>query len=94
MFFVDFRIFSLWNRVISASAPRIAAQDSPDGEVESFDGSVLDEGLPRILRTSRGEAARGRRVGRNRSLVEANRQDEQPDDAPRNETDDFSHAFD
>ena len=83
----------LRHRVVSASAPRIAAQDSPDGEVESFDGAVFDECLPRILRTGRGETARGRRVGRDGGLVEANRQDEQPDDAPRDESDDFSHAF-
>lgn len=78
--------------IVSATAPRIATQDAPNGEVESFDGAVFDEGLPRILGTGRGEAARRWCVRGNGGLVEANWQDEQPDDAPRDESNDFFHT--
>ena len=42
--------------VVSAAAPRIASEKSPNGEVETFHWSVLDEGLSCIFRTGRSEA--------------------------------------
>lgn len=50
----------LWNWIISASAPRVAAKQSSYREIESLEETVLAESLERILRTCRGEAAAGR----------------------------------
>ena len=36
-------------RIIAMSAPRVAAEDAADGEVETFEGAVLAECLESIL---------------------------------------------
>ena len=46
-----------------ATSPRVTTQDAPNGKVESLNGSMLQECLARIFRTSGREAARGRRIG-------------------------------
>ena len=49
----------LWHGVISASAPRVAAEYAADGEVEAFDWAMLAEGLEGILGASGRESAAG-----------------------------------
>ncbi len=36
-------------RIIAVTAPRVAAEDAADGEVETFEGAVLAECLESIL---------------------------------------------
>jgi hypothetical protein len=66
--------------IISASSPRIASQDAPNGQQQSFYGSMLEDGLPCIFGTSGGEATGRRRVGRNKFLVKHYRLNQQPCD--------------
>ena len=47
----------LRHRVVTAAAPRIASQDSPDGQSQAFNGSMFDDGFLGILRTGGREAA-------------------------------------
>ena len=39
----------LRHRVVTAAAPRIASQDSPDGQSQAFNGSMFDDGFLGIL---------------------------------------------
>ena len=68
----------LRNRVVSGAAPGIAAKDAPDGQAETFDGAVLDDGFLCILRACRCETAGwwGKRT--DASLVENNGYKQQP----------------
>lgn len=58
-------------RVVPASAPRVAAQETAYGEVQPFCGAVLAQGFDGVLRAGGREAARGRGERRDKTLVEA-----------------------
>ena len=47
----------LWNRIVSVSAPWMAAQNPAHCKVKSLEQAVLSEGLKSILRACRGESA-------------------------------------
>src|SRR5581483_7636294 len=50
------------HRVIAATAPRVAAADTPDREQAAFHGSVLADGLGRVLRTTGRETTLSQRT--------------------------------
>ena len=61
----------LRHRIISASAPRVAAEDAADGEVEAFDWAMLAEGLKSVLGAGGCETAAGLLEGGDADLVES-----------------------
>ena len=61
------------HRVVSFATPRIAAQDTPHGQCESLERSVLHDGLTGILRASGCETARRGCVGGDEMLIKENR---------------------
>ena len=73
-----FNVSSLRYWVVTRAAPRIAAQDAPDGQCQTFDGTMLDERLPGIFRACGCESARGWGVGRDAYLIEADGQQHEP----------------
>jgi len=58
------------------SAPRVTPQDAPDGQIETFHGSMLLESFHCILAASGSEAAGRRRERRDEALVEPDGKDE------------------
>ena len=48
----------LWYGVVAGTAPGMTAQQAADGEVEAFDGTVLEDGLSGVFATCGCEAAR------------------------------------
>lgn len=60
----------LWNRVISASAPRMTAHNTADCQVETFEYTVLAECLKSVLGTSGSKPACRRLEWRNTELIE------------------------
>ena len=71
----------LRHRVVAAAAPRIAAQQSPDGEGESLYRAVFYQSLTCIFRARGREAARGWRERRYEPLVEYYREAQKPYDS-------------
>lgn len=65
----------LGNGVISAAAPRMAAQEAPDGEIKAFEGSMFAECLKGILGTCRSKPAAWRFQRRDADLVESDQKD-------------------
>src|SRR5215213_854944 len=68
----------LRNRIVSATAEWIAAQDTPDGHSATGKDTVPCHGLVSIFRATRNEAAGGRKHWRNRLPVERDNQKGQP----------------
>ena len=68
----------LWDRVIAATSPRIAAKNAFDCEKATLEWSVLLYCLKGILRTSRGKPTSRRRMWRNGCLIEPYKQNKQP----------------
>lgn len=64
------------DRIITASAPGIAAEEPPDCQTQTFNGTVPAQGFQRILGTSGGKPAGGRGKGRYAQLVAFNQQDQ------------------
>jgi len=54
----------------------MATADALHGEPQAFDGAVLAQRFDSVLRAGGREAARGRRVGRNALLIEADGQNQ------------------
>lgn len=73
------RISFLGYRIISASSPRVAAEDSACREVESFDRSVLAEGLESVCGTGGSETAGWRLQRRDAHLIESDEHNEWED---------------
>ena len=48
---------SLRHGIVAGAAPRMTAQEAANGEVETFEGAVLEDGLSGIFATGGGEAA-------------------------------------
>ena len=63
--------------VIPMSAPGMTAQDAANGKPQSFQGTVLLNGLHSILRTRGRKAARGGSERGDKLLVKADGEDEQ-----------------
>jgi len=63
-------LWFLWNGVVAATAPGVAAQDAPHRKVEALERTVLHDGLLGILRASGGETARRGRIGGDVLLIE------------------------
>lgn len=59
------------------SAPGMTAQDAANGKPQSFNGTVLLQGLNRVLRTRGRIATRGGSERRDILLIEADGEDEQ-----------------
>ena len=57
--------------VVAAASPGVAAQDAAQGEPRTLQHSMLGDGFHGILRASGGEAAGGREMRGDRSLVES-----------------------
>ena len=55
----------------------MATQDATDGQIKSFDGTMLLQGLYGVLTTRRGEAAGRGCQGGDETAVETNGSDEQ-----------------
>src|SRR5215213_5494480 len=68
----------LRNRIVSATAKWIAAQDTPDGHSATGKDTVPRHGLVAILRATRDVAAGGREQWRDRLPVECDDQESQP----------------
>ena len=49
----------LWYGVVAATAPRVTAQDSFNGEPGAFDGAIFAECFKGVLGACRGKAAAG-----------------------------------
>jgi hypothetical protein len=47
--FLPKHILLLWYRVVAATAPGITAKDAPDGQTQSSDRTMLDDGFLGIL---------------------------------------------
>ena len=60
------------NRVITAASPRMATQQTANGEIQSAQRAVLAKRLNGILRTCGREAARRRQKRRNMAPVKKN----------------------
>ena len=58
------------NGVIAGAAPGVAAQQTANGEVETLDGAVLQDGLTGIFTAGGGEAAGGPQEGGDGYLIE------------------------
>ena len=59
MYSISNFIISLRYRIVAAAAPGVASQDTPDGQIEAFDRTVLHDGLLGILATRGCKPARG-----------------------------------
>lgn len=68
------RISFLGYRIISASSPRVAAENASDCEIQSFERPVLAEGLKSILRAGRSESAAGLLEWRYAHLIESDQE--------------------
>src|SRR5215213_1880881 len=68
----------LRNRIVSATAEWIAAQDTPDSQTAAGKDTVPCHGLIAILRATRNEAAGGRQQRRDRLPVERDDQQRKP----------------
>jgi hypothetical protein len=68
----------LWYGVVARASPGVAAEDAPDSEEESLEGSVLEDGLTGILATGGCEATGGRGIGRDAHLIEAYGENQKP----------------
>ena len=66
----------LRDRVVSAAAPRVAAQYALQRQPESLQGAVFAESLKGILRASRSEAAGRRLQRRDAFAIEEDERDE------------------
>ena len=53
------------------SSPRMTSENSPDGKIKSLENAMFPEGLQRILRACRSEAASCRRKRGNAQLIES-----------------------
>ena len=69
---------NLRHGIIARTTPRIAPQDAPHGQSQSLEGSMLQDSLSGIFRTSRLKATRRRRIGSDAYLIEADGQQEYP----------------
>ena len=69
---------NLRHGVIARTTPRIAPQDAPHGQSQSLEGSMLQDSLSGIFRTSRLKATRRRCIGSDAYLIEADGQQEYP----------------
>ena len=65
----------------------MAPQDSPDGEPQPLDGTMLAEGLLGILRAGGGKPACGWGERTDATLVEKDRHQQHPDEGFRNPMD-------
>ena len=65
-------------RIITASAPWVAAEDAPCGEDEALDGAVLAEGLEAVLGACGGESAAWGLEGGYAHLIESDEHHEGP----------------
>ena len=65
-----------WHRIIAAAAPWMTSEQPVDGQIESFDGSMLAEGFQCVMGTGGREPASRRLVGRDADLIESDQQDE------------------
>lgn len=65
-------------RIITASAPGVAAEDAPCREDEAFDGTMLAECLQTVLGACRGETAAGGLEGGYAHLIEPDEHYEWP----------------
>ncbi len=83
----------LRHRIVAGAAPGIASQDAPDGEVKTFDGTVLDDGLLGILRAGGRETADRRRERADASLVEDDGGQQYPLQDDGDEMPDTPHIF-
>ena len=63
-------------RVVARAAPRMAAKQTADGEIETLDRPMLTQCLDGILRTGGGETTGWRLKGREAELIEAHQQDQ------------------
>jgi len=52
----------------------VAAQDTTQRQVKTFEGAVFPEGLQTVLGAGRGEAARRRRERRDADLIESDQE--------------------
>ena len=66
------------HRIVAGTSPRMATQDAADGEIKSFHGAVLDDGLSGIFAASGRKAARRAQQGRDGYLIKTDRQYQQP----------------
>ena len=68
----------LWHRVVAVAAPGMAAQDAAAGQIEAFEGAVPLDGLDGVLRAGGGEAACGRKHGRDGHAIEVDGEEQEP----------------
>ena len=66
------------NRVVTASTPRMASQQSANGQPQPLQWAMLSQSLNRILRTRGCETTSRRRVGGNKALIKTYGSYEQP----------------
>lgn len=80
------RFFFRRDRVITGSAPRMAAAETADAEIQTFDNAVDLDSLYHILGASWTEAANTGEKGGYKFLVALNQQNQKP-------AQQFSHLF-
>ena len=64
------------NGVVAVPAPRVAAQDAADAQIEPFQRAVFTDGLDGILRAGGRVAARRGRQRRYVPLIQTNGEDQ------------------
>lgn len=67
---------SLWYRIISAAAPRMAPRQPFERQPAPFQGPVFAQRFDGILRAGRRKTARRRRKGRDAELIELHHDDQ------------------
>ena len=65
------------DRIIAITSPGVAAEDAADGEIETLEDAVLQNGFNGILGAGGGEAAGGRCQRGDESLIETDGEDEE-----------------
>ncbi len=66
------------HRIVAGTSPRMTTQDAADGEIKSFHGAVLDDGLSGVFAASGRKAARRAQQGRDGYLIKTDGQYQQP----------------
>jgi hypothetical protein len=64
----------LRHRIVPTTTPRVASQQTPHGQGQAFERTMLYDGLTSILGTARGKTTRGRSIGGDGQLIEADGQ--------------------
>ena len=81
---------TLGYRIVAGATPGIATENAPDGKIEAFEGTMLDDGLTCVLATSGSETAGRRSHRRDNCLVEA---DGRHQEHYQETTDEAEHGF-